>query len=80
MDGGSAVSITTPAEYNRVNRITLPAVPGITLDTTHAETAPRQPMIRRPMGPVKGVALQAQARHRIEMVRAAILAVMEGEE
>ena len=74
------MTITTPAEYNRVNRITLPAVPGVTLDTTHADTAPRQPMICRPMGPVKGAALKAMGRERVEAFKRALREVMEGEE
>ena len=60
-------------------RITLPPVP-IPLDSTRTETAPRQPMIRRPMGPVKGAALKAMGRERVDMVRRAIREVMEGEE
>ena len=72
--------ITCTADFNRLNRITLPTIPGVTLDGDRDETAPRQPMIRRPMGPVKGAALQAQARHRIDMVRRAIREIMEGEE
>ena len=61
-------------------RITLPSIPGVTLDGDRSDTAPRQPMIRRPSGPVHGAALQAQARQRIDMVRRAIREVMEGEE
>ena len=64
------------AENNRLNRITLPTVPGVTLDGDRSDTAPRQPTIRRPMGPVKGAALKAQARHRIDMVRRAIREIM----
>ena len=72
--------INAAAEYNRLNRVTLPTVPGVTLSTDRDETAPRQPTIRRPMGPVHGAALQAQSRHRIDMVRAAIREFMDGEE
>ena len=61
-------------------RITLPPVP-IPLDTTRTETAPRQPMIRRPMGPVKGAALKAMGRERVEAFKRALREVIEeGEE
>ena len=72
--------ITYTADFNRQNSVTLPSIPGVTLSTDRSETAPSQPMICRPMGPVKGAALKAQARQRIEMVRRAIREVMEGEE
>ena len=61
-------------------RITLPPVP-IPLDTTRTDTAPRQPMIRRPMGPVKGAALKAMGRERVEAFKRALREVIEeGEE
>ena len=61
-------------------RITLPPVP-IPLDSTRTETAPRLPMIRRPMGPVKGAALKAMGRERVEAFKRALREVIEeGEE
>lgn len=51
---------------------TLPQIPGITLDTTHADTAPRLPMIRRPVGPAHGAALRAKAQPRIAAIIEAI--------
>lgn len=45
-------------------RITLPPVP-IPLDSTRTDTAPRLPMIRRPVGPAHGAALRAKAQPRI---------------
>ena len=62
-------------------RITLPTIPGIVLDTTRTDTAPRQPMIRRPMGPVKGAALKAMGREKVEAFKRALREVIEeGEE
>ena len=62
-------------------RITLPTIPGIELDSTRSDTAPRQPMIRRPMGPVKGAALKAMGRERVEAFKRALReAIEEGEE
>lgn len=52
-------------------RITLPPVP-IPLDSTRTETAPRLPMIRRPMGPVKGAALKAMGREKVEAFKRAL--------
>ena len=52
-------------------RITLPPVP-IPLDSTRSDTAPRLPMIRRPMGPVKGAALKAMGRERVEAFKRAL--------
>jgi hypothetical protein len=52
-------------------RITLPPVP-IPLDTTRSDTAPRLPMIRRPMGPVKGAALKAMGREKVEAFKRAL--------
>lgn len=52
-------------------RITLPPVP-IPLDSTRSDTAPRQPMIRRPMGPVKGAALKAMGREKVEAFKRAL--------
>ena len=61
-------------------RITLPPVP-IPLDSTRTDTAPRLPMIRRPMGPVKGAALKAMGRERVEAFKRALREVIEeGEE
>lgn len=60
------------AEYNRLNRVTLPTVPGVSLDHDHSDTAPRQPMIRRPMGPVKGAALKAMGREKVEAFKRAL--------
>ncbi len=65
----------------REAQITLPTIPGIDLDTTRTDTAPRQPMIRRPMGPVKGAALKAMGREKVEAFKRALLEVIEeGEE
>lgn len=62
-------------------RITLPTIPGIELDSTRSDTAPRLPMIRRPMGPVKGAALKAMGRERVEAFKRALREVIEeGEE
>ena len=62
-------------------RITLPTIPGIELDSTRSETAPRLPMIRRPMGPVKGAALKAMGREKVEAFKRALREVIEeGEE
>ena len=61
-------------------RITLPPVP-IPLDSTRSDTAPRLPMIRRPMGPVKGAALKAMGREKVEAFKRALREVIEeGEE
>ena len=69
------------AENNRLNRVTLPTVPGVTLDGDRSDTAPRQPMIRRPMGPVKGAALKAMGREKVEAFKRALREVIEeGEE
>jgi hypothetical protein len=57
-------TIIQPADGNRVNKIRLPPIP-VPLDTTHADTAPRLPMIRRPVGPAHGAALRAKAQPRI---------------
>jgi hypothetical protein len=72
----------TPAGHQELPeiRVTLPPIP-VPLDTTHADTAPRQPMIRRPMGPVKGAALKAMGREKVEAFKRALLEVIEeGEE
>ena len=62
-------------------RITLPTIPGIELDSTRTETAPRLPIIRRPMGPVKGAALKAMGREKVEAFKRALREVIEeGEE
>lgn len=62
-------------------RITLPTIPGIELDSTRSDTAPRLPMIRRPMGPVKGAALKAMGREKVEAFKRALREVIEeGEE
>ena len=62
-------------------RITLPTIPGIELDSTRTDTAPRLPMIRRPMGPVKGAALKAMGREKVEAFKRALREVIEeGEE
>ena len=58
-------------------RITLPTIPGIELDSTRSDTAPRLPMIRRPMGPVKGAALKAMGRERVEAFKRALREVIE---
>ena len=56
----------------REAQITLPTIPGIELDSTRSDTAPRQPMIRRPMGPVKGAALKAMGREKVEAFKRAL--------
>ena len=72
--------VTYAADSSRANVVTLPPVP-IPLDTTRTDTAPRQPMIRRPMGPVKGAALKALGRERVEAFKRALREVIEeGEE
>ena len=63
--------VTYAADSHRANVVTLPPVP-IPLDTTRTDTAPRQPMIRRPMGPVKGAALKAMGRERVEAFKRAL--------
>ena len=63
--------VTYAADSCRANVVTLPPVP-IPLDTTRTDTAPRQPMIRRPMGPVKGAALKAMGRERVEAFKRAL--------
>lgn len=73
----------TPAGYQDLPeiRVTLPNIPGITLDSTRTDTAPRLPMIRRPMGPVKGAALKAMGREKVEAFKRALREVIEeGEE
>jgi hypothetical protein len=50
---------------SREERITLPDVPGVTLDGDRTDTAPRLPMIRRPIGQAHGAALRAKAQPRI---------------
>ncbi len=73
--------VTYAADSHRANVVTLPTIPGIDLDSTRTETAPRQPMIRRPMGPVKGAALKAMGRERVEAFKRALREVIEeGEE
>ena len=65
---------------SREARVTLPPVP-VPLDTTRSDTAPRLPMIRRPMGPVKGAALKAMGREKVEAFKRALREVIEeGEE
>ena len=65
----------------REAQITLPTIPGIELDSTRSDTAPRLPMIRRPMGPVKGAALKAMGREKVEAFKRALReAIEEGEE
>ena len=72
--------VTYAADSQRANVVTLPPVP-IPLDTTRSDTAPRQPMIRRPMGPVKGAALKAMGREKVEAFKRALREVIEeGEE
>ena len=63
--------VTYAADSSRANVVTLPPVP-IPLDTTRSDTAPRQPMIRRPMGPVKGAALKAMGREKVEAFKRAL--------
>lgn len=63
--------VTYAADSHRANVVTLPPVP-IPLDSTRSDTAPRQPMIRRPMGPVKGAALKAMGRERVEAFKRAL--------
>lgn len=73
--------VTYAADSHRANVVTLPTIPGIPLDTTRTDTAPRQPMIRRPMGPVKGAALKAMGREKVEAFKRALMEVIEeGEE
>ena len=47
-------------------------LPKRTLLRTRTDTAPRQPMIRRPMGPVKGAALKAMGREKVEAFKRAL--------
>lgn len=68
------------AENNRLNRVTLPTVPGVTVTTDRSDTAPRQPIIRRPMGPVKGAALRAMHKRDMDAVVQMFREVMEGGE
>lgn len=63
--------VTYAADSQRANVVTLPPVP-IPLDSTRTETAPRLPMIRRPMGPVKGAALKAMGREKVEAFKRAL--------
>jgi hypothetical protein len=73
--------VTYAADSQRANVITLPTIPGIELDSTRSDTAPRLPMIRRPMGPVKGAALKAMGREKVEAFKRALREVIEeGEE
>ena len=72
--------VTYAADSSRANVVTLPPVP-IPLDSTRSDTAPRLPMIRRPMGPVKGAALKAMGREKVEAFKRALREVIEeGEE
>lgn len=72
--------VTYAADSCRANVVTLPPVP-IPLDSTRSDTAPRLPMIRRPMGPVKGAALKAMGREKVEAFKRALREVIEeGEE
>lgn len=62
--------------------VTLPAVPGVTLDTARQETEPRTKTIRsatKPRNPA-GVALRAAAARRVEWVRQACIEAMEAGE
>jgi hypothetical protein len=75
------IRVTYAADSCRANVVTLPTIPGIELDSTRTDTAPRLPMIRRPMGPVKGVALKAMGREKVEAFKRALREVIEeGEE
>ena len=75
------IRVTYSADSSRSNVVTLPTIPGVELDSTRTDTAPRQPMIRRPMGPVKGAALKAMGREKVEVFKRALREVIEeGEE
>lgn len=57
--------------------VTLPAVPGVTLDTARSDTAPRTKTIRsaKPHRSLAGIALQAAALRRVQWVREALMEV-----
>ena len=65
----SVSKTTVSGGYSKVINVSLPAVPGIDLDISHDETAPRTLVIRshRKPGILRGAAL---ASHRVALFRA----------
>lgn len=58
-------------------KITLPAVPGVTVDGDRSETDPNLPSAKRKQREVKGAALAAKMKVRVAMFRRALIEVSQ---
>lgn len=75
----TSVSKTTiSGGYAKIIDVSLPAVPGINLDTAHDETAPRTPVIRshRKPGNLRGAALASRKVTLFGMLQAELREAM----
>jgi len=67
------------ATYDYVT-VSLPAIPGVLIDGDRSETDPSLRVIRGKRRPAHGGALSQLARYRVEMFRAALIEVSNGDD
>ena len=74
----SVSKTTVSGGYSKVIDVSLPAVPGIDLDISHDETAPRTPVLRshRKPGNLRGAALVSRKVTLFGMLRAELREAM----
>lgn len=61
-------------------KVSLPAIPGVVIDGDRSETDPSLRVIRGKRRTAHGAALSQLARYRVDMFRAALIAVANGDD